>query len=79
MPSLHRLRCSSNALLGAGVCVFSTHMLGSSVMAENKPDKEISVPPDAFSKQRLEDILIRLRKMQDGAKQQFKSSRKKKL
>lgn len=45
-------------------------MLGSSIIAGNKPDKEISVPPNAFTEQRLENILIR--------QSQFESSRKKK-
>lgn len=31
-------------------------------MTENKPDKEISALPNAFSKQGLEDIVIRLSK-----------------
>lgn len=31
-------------------------------MADNKPDKEISVSPNAFSEQHLEDISIRLKK-----------------
>lgn len=30
------------------LCVFSAHMLGSSIMAGNKPDKKISVPPNAL-------------------------------
>lgn len=45
-------------------------MLGSSIIAGNKPDKEISVPPNAFTEQRLENILIQ--------QSQFESSRKKK-
>lgn len=62
--------CCSAALPLACLCVFSTHMLGSSIIAGNKPDKEISVPPNAFTEQRLENILIR--------QSQFESSRKKK-
>lgn len=40
----------SVAFLQACLCNFSTHMLGNSIMAGNKPDKEISVTPNAFSK-----------------------------
>lgn len=45
-------------------------MLDSSIMAGNNPDKEISVPPNAFTEQCLEDILIR--------QSQFESLTKKK-